>query len=64
MIARGGESQGAGPALPARFLEPIGFVWGSLPTNDGARLRWGHLPAQEPRAECVMVGGFAEPIEK
>jgi lysophospholipase len=52
------------PALPARFLEPSGFVWGSLPTQDGARLRWGHLPAKEPRAECVMVGGFAEPIEK
>jgi lysophospholipase len=52
------------PALPARFLEPTGFVWGSLPTNDGTRLRWGHLPAQEPRAECVMVGGFGECIEK
>ena len=52
------------PALPARFLEPSGFVWGSLPTNDGARLRWGHLPAKEPRAECVMVGGFSECIEK
>jgi lysophospholipase len=52
------------PALPARFLEPSGFVWGNLPTQDGARLRWGHLPAKEPRAECVMVGGFAEPIEK
>jgi lysophospholipase len=50
--------------LPARFLEPAGFVWGSLPANDGVRLRWGHLPAKEPRAECVMVGGFAEPIEK
>jgi lysophospholipase len=54
----------SGPALPARFLEPSGFVWGSLPTGDGARLRWGHLPAKEPRAECVMVGGFAECIEK
>ena len=52
------------PALPARFLEPSGFVWGSLPTNDGARLRWGHLPAKVPRAECVMVGGFSECIEK
>jgi lysophospholipase len=50
--------------LPARFLEPSGFVWGSLPTKDGAQLRWGHLPAKEPRAECVMVGGFAECIEK
>ena len=52
------------PSLPARFLEPAGFVWGSLTTRDGARLRWGHLPAKEPRAECVMVGGFAECIEK
>jgi len=52
------------PALAARFLEPTGFVWGNLPTNDGTRLRWGHLPAQEPRAECVMVGGFGECIEK
>jgi lysophospholipase len=52
------------PALPARFLEPSGFVWGSVPTNDGVLLRWGHLPAQEPRAECVVVGGFAECIEK
>jgi lysophospholipase len=50
--------------LPARFLEPSGFVWGSLPTNDGARLRWGHLPAKEARADCVMVGGFSECIEK
>ena len=52
------------PALPPRFREPKGFVWGSLATRDGARLRWGHLPAKEPRAECVMVGGFAECIEK
>ena len=52
------------PVLPVRFLEPPGFVWGSFPTNDGTRLRWGHLPAKEPRAECVMVGGFAECIEK
>ena len=51
-------------SLAARFLEPPGFVWGSLPTSDGARLRWGHLPANEPRAECVMVGGFSECIEK
>ena len=50
--------------MPARFLAPSGFVWGSLPTNDGAELRWGHLPAKAPRAECVLVGGFAECIEK
>jgi lysophospholipase len=50
--------------LLPRFLEPPGFVWGSLPTNDGAQLRWGHLPSKEPRAECVMVGGFGECIEK
>src|SRR6516162_3999377 len=52
------------PVLPARFLEPTSFVWGSLTTRDGARLRWGHLPTKEPRAECVMVGGFAECIKK
>ena len=52
------------PALEARFLEPPGFVWGSFPTVDGARLRWGHLPAPEASADCVLVGGFAECIEK
>jgi len=50
--------------LPARFLEPAGFAWGSFAAADGARLRWGHLPARQPRAECVMVGGFSEFIEK
>jgi lysophospholipase len=50
--------------LPARFLEPPGFVWGRFSADDGAQLRWGHLPAKEPRAECVMVGGFGECIEK
>jgi lysophospholipase len=54
----------SGPSLPARFLEPTGFLWGSFPAGDGALLRWGHLPAKEPRAECVMVGGFSECIEK
>jgi lysophospholipase len=52
------------PPLPARFLEPPGFCWGSFVAPDGARLRWGHLPAEGPRAECVMVGGFSECIEK
>src|ERR1700724_1062191 len=52
------------PQLPARFLEPHGFVWGSFAAPDGARLRWGHLPAANPRVECVMVGGFTECIEK
>src|SRR5215813_15155165 len=52
------------PSLPARFLEPPGFTWGSLATPDGVRLRWGHLPADQPRADCVMVGGFSECIEK
>jgi lysophospholipase len=45
-------------------LEPPGFVWGNFPTVDGARLRWGHLPAPEASADCVLVGGFAECIEK
>ena len=52
------------PPLPARFLEPPGFVWGSLVASDGAKLRWGHLPSATPRAECVIVSGFAECIEK
>jgi lysophospholipase len=58
-----GEVDGV-PGLPARFLEPPGFLWGSFATADGAKLRWGHLPAARPRAECVMVGGFSECIEK
>ena len=52
------------PPLPARFLAPPGFVWGSLVARDGAQLRWGHLPVDEPRAECLIVGGFSECIEK
>ena len=52
------------PALPERFLPPPGFLWGSFAAPDGARLRWGHLPVAEPRAECVLVGGFGEFIEK
>jgi lysophospholipase len=52
------------PLVPARFLEPSGFAWGSFAAPDGAKLRWGHLPAPTPRAECLMVGGFTECIEK
>ena len=52
------------PQLPARFLEPRGFVWGSFAAPDGTKLRWGHLPAADPCVECVMVGGFTECIEK
>ena len=52
------------PALPERFLPPSGFIWGSFTAADGAVLRWGHLPVATPRAECVMVGGFGEFIEK
>ncbi len=52
------------PSLPERFLPPPGFVWGSFAAADGAVLRWGHLPVHNPRAECVMVGGFGEFIEK
>ena len=52
------------PLLPERFLPPPGFVWGSFVASDGAVLRWGHLPVRNPRAECVMVGGFGEFIEK
>jgi lysophospholipase len=52
------------PGLAERFLVPPGFVWGSFPTGDGAILRWGHLAAEQPRAECVLVGGFGDFIEK
>src|SRR5262249_35296911 len=52
------------PVLPERFLPPPGFVWGHFTTTDGAMLRWGHLPVPEPCAECVLVGGFGEFVEK
>ncbi len=52
------------PELPERFLPPAGFVWGSFIAADGAILRWGHLPVRHARAECVLVGGFGEFIEK
>ena len=52
------------PDLPPRLQMPAGFQWGTFETADGARLRWGHLPAAVPRAECVLVGGFAEFVEK
>jgi lysophospholipase len=52
------------PLFPPRFLEPSGFVWGNFAAPDGAKLRWGHLPAAAPCVECVMVGGFSECIEK
>src|SRR5713226_6314588 len=52
------------PPFQARFLEPPGFGWGSFAAPDGTKLRWGYLPAANPRAECVMVGGFSECIEK
>jgi lysophospholipase len=54
----------AAPHFPARFLEPSGFAWGTFAAPDGAKLRWGHLSAASPRAECLMVGGFTECIEK
>src|SRR5262249_24970058 len=52
------------PTLPERFLPPPGFVWGNFSAPDGATLRWGHLPVESASAECVMVGGFGEFIEK
>jgi lysophospholipase len=52
------------PPLAERFLAPPGFVWGKFSTADGAILRWGHLAAENPRAECVLVGGFGDFIEK
>ena len=52
------------PALPERFLPPPGFVWGRHVAADGVLLRWGHLDVPDARAECVLVGGFGEFIEK
>jgi lysophospholipase len=52
------------PPLPERFLAPPGFIWGDFIAADGAVLRWGHLPVRDARAECVLVGGFGEFIEK
>ena len=52
------------PVLPERFLVPPGFIWGEFPTDDGAVLRWGHLAARNPHAECVLVGGFGDFVEK
>ena len=52
------------PALANRFLPPPEFVWGSFAARDGAVLRWGHLPVAGARAQCVLVGGFGEFIEK
>jgi lysophospholipase len=52
------------PALDERFLPPADFVWGSFTARDGATLRWGHLPVAGARAQCVLVGGFGEFIEK
>ena len=52
------------PSLAERFLTPPGFVWGTFPTADGAVLRWGHLAAERPRAECILVGGYGDFIEK
>jgi len=52
------------PALEGRFLQPIDFEWGHFDTLNGARLRWGHLPVPGARAQCVLVGGFGEFIEK
>lgn len=53
----------AAPNLPERFLEPAGLQWLRHAASDGAILRCAHLPVANPRAECVIVGGFGEFIE-
>ncbi len=52
------------PSLAARFREPPGFQWGTFVTESGASLRWGHFPNPDADKTCVLVGGFAEFIEK
>lgn len=51
------------PDLPAAFAAPAGMTWGTFATK-GAELRWGHLAAPNPRANCIVVGGFGEFVEK
>jgi lysophospholipase len=46
------------------MLEPLGFEWGELITDDGVKLRWGRLTPGNAKFECVLVGGFCEFIEK
>ena len=52
------------PRLPRSLLEPPGFQWGMFVTDDGAKLRWGHLPTPGADKACLLVGGFTEFIEK
>jgi lysophospholipase len=52
------------PPLAERFLPPPGFEWGSFVASDGAALRWGHQAVRGACAECILVGGFGEFIEK
>jgi lysophospholipase len=54
----------ATPDLAQRFREPPNFTWGQFTTQGGSMLRWGHLAAATPRANCVLVGGFTEFVEK
>lgn len=51
-------------SLAARFREPPGFRWGRFATGYGNTLRWGHLANPDADKTCVLVGGFAEFIEK
>src|SRR3954447_1352418 len=59
-----GDTRVRGPMLQKRFLPPADFVWGSFISHNGAKLRWGHLSVPRARAQCVLVGGFGEFIEK
>jgi lysophospholipase len=52
------------PNLPPQFLEPAGLGWGSFLASDGDRLRWARLGAGSSAANCVLVGGFSECLEK
>lgn len=38
--------------------------WGTFAARDGGDLRWAFLGAQSPAANCVLVGGFSECLEK
>ncbi|MBL8629821.1 MAG: alpha/beta hydrolase [Rhodospirillaceae bacterium] len=52
------------PHLPHYLLEPPALRWGQFRCNDGIQLRTCSLQPAEAWADAVLVGGFAEFIEK
>lgn len=53
----------APPNLEPRFLQPPGWQWGYL-TNEGRKLRYGHVSPESPRAAVLCLQGLSEFTEK